>query len=248
MNSHGGNIVTTLDIQKGETKIFERAPYYFAMHHVRPDKPLALAECDITSMAVYCHTLSGVNEFDVEGVSFSGEAGDLIHANNITPQIQIQKGEGIFIVAGVQAQTKKLVSLTPAGRIKKVTKPWGEELWLTDEKAPFALKRIIINAPHRTSLQYHRQKYETLFLVEGDAKLHHLKDEKHSLEAVTEKDLTISSLSGPVCISTAPHTLHRYEAVSNLVFYEASTPHLDDVVRVADDTKRPDGKIEAEHS
>ena len=37
------------------------------------------------------------------------------------------------------------------------------------------------------------------------------------------------------------------EAVSDILLYETSTPNLDDVVRVLDDSHRLDGKILQEH-
>ena len=44
-----------------------------------------------------------------------------------------------------------------------------------------------------------------------------------------------------------PNLIHRLEAQSNLTLYETSTPHLDDVLRIADDTNRKDGLITKEH-
>ena len=48
-------------------------------------------------------------------------------------------------------------------------------------------------------------------------------------------------------IDVFPPTLHRLEAISDITLYETSTPQLDDVVRVQDDAKRPDGRIDIEH-
>jgi hypothetical protein len=45
-----------------------------------------------------------------------------------------------------------------------------------------------------------------------------------------------------------PGILHRLEAITDILLYETSTPHLDDVVRVTDDSKRPNGRIEQEHT
>jgi hypothetical protein len=42
-------------------------------------------------------------------------------------------------------------------------------------------------------------------------------------------------------------TVHRIEAATDLRLVEVSTPHLDDVVRLADDYGRPDGRVESEH-
>jgi len=38
------------------------------------------------------------------------------------------------------------------------------------------------------------------------------------------------------------------KAISDILLYEVSTPHLDDVIRLADDKKRKDGRISTEHS
>ena len=48
-------------------------------------------------------------------------------------------------------------------------------------------------------------------------------------------------------INVKPKTIHRLEAISNLILFEVSSPHLSDVVRVSDDSNRPDGKIKDEH-
>ena len=41
--------------------------------------------------------------------------------------------------------------------------------------------------------------------------------------------------------------IHRIEAISDILLFEVSTPHLDDVIRLLDDNKRKDGKILKEH-
>ena len=43
------------------------------------------------------------------------------------------------------------------------------------------------------------------------------------------------------------YAIHRIKAVSDIILYEVSTPHLDDVIRLADDKKRKDGRIFTEH-
>ena len=44
-----------------------------------------------------------------------------------------------------------------------------------------------------------------------------------------------------------PMRKHRIVAMSNLILQEVSTPEVDDVVRIDDDTHRPDGRIIQEH-
>ena len=44
-----------------------------------------------------------------------------------------------------------------------------------------------------------------------------------------------------------PGQIHRVVADTDLVFIEASTKELDDVIRLADDASRGHGKIDSEH-
>ena len=37
-------------------------------------------------------------------------------------------------------------------------------------------------------------------------------------------------------------------ALTDIILQEGSTPEVDDVVRLEDDTERPDGKIDSEHT
>ena len=56
--------------------------------------------------------------------------------------------------------------------MKKVSKPWGYELWIADAiSTPYALKRILFLAGNRTSLQVHEQKFETNYVLSGTGKL-----------------------------------------------------------------------------
>jgi mannose-6-phosphate isomerase-like protein (cupin superfamily) len=120
---------------------------------------------------------------------------------------------------------------------KVVGKRWGRERWLVEY--PFAMKVIEVDAGQRTSLQYHEEKEETNFVLAGTARLHYRDDNTGN---VTSLDL------GPgTVVHVKPRVIHRIEAVTPLLLVEASTPQLDDVVRLEDDWGRPDGRIEAEH-
>jgi mannose-6-phosphate isomerase len=103
--------------------------------------------------------------------------------------------------------------------IRVVTKPWGREIWwaVTDH---YLGKRIEVRAGHALSLQFHRQKVETLYLVSGRARFH-----------VDGEELEPSAGSA---LTLPPGTVHRIEAVDDVVLFEVSTPHPDDVVRIDD--------------
>ena len=130
-------------------------------------------------------------------------------------------------------------------------KPWGYEQWLTGVRNKnFAFKKIFLKKGTKTSLQYHVNKIETNFLYNGQAKLHFI-DKKIPLlkknfikiiNSIKTKKITNNSI-----INVKPNTIHRLEAITNLILFEVSSPHLSDVVRISDDSNRPDGKIKDEH-
>lgn len=122
---------------------------------------------------------------------------------------------------------------------KKVTKGWGHELWLVPEGAPFGFKMIAIDAGERTSLQYHQQKEEANLLLRGSALLWHADT---PTGPVAKRELR----EGDV-VHVRPGALHRIEAITDVLLVEVSTPELDDVIRVADDFSRGNGRIAAEH-
>ena len=143
--------------------------------------------------------------------------------------------------------------------IKTVNKPWGNELWIADgERTPYALKRILFKAGNRTSLQVHEFKFETNYVLSGSGKLFKSKEvfdiANFLTNGMSEQDVTdyentfeIIDLSPGVIFDVAPGFVHRVVAVNDLEFMEASTPHLDDVIRLQDDQGRTHGKIDKEH-
>lgn len=142
---------------------------------------------------------------------------------------------------------------------KIVNKPWGYELWISDGKrTPYASKKIFFKAGNRTSLQVHEHKFETNYVLEGEGilllsptffncKLYN----KHNMneDQINEiiRSMVSYKLSPGVIFDVIPGHLHRVIATTDLTFMETSTPELDDVIRLADDTNRGDGRIDAEH-
>jgi mannose-6-phosphate isomerase-like protein (cupin superfamily) len=143
--------------------------------------------------------------------------------------------------------------------IKTVNKPWGNELWIADgERTPYALKRILFKSGNRTSLQVHEYKFETNYVLSGSGKLYKSKEildiADFLVNGMSEQDVknyessfVIIDLEPGVVFDVAPGFVHRVVAVSDLEFIEASTPHLDDVIRLQDDQGRTHGKIDNEH-
>lgn len=143
--------------------------------------------------------------------------------------------------------------------MKKVLKPWGYELWIADGvQQPYALKRILFKAGKRTSLQVHKYKFETNYVLSGEGLLYisnekfdideFLLKEKNYLDVISyEKTFKTINLVQGTIFHVEPGFVHRVEARTDLEFIEASTCELDDVIRLQDDQGRTHGKIDQEH-
>ena len=107
---------------------------------------------------------------------------------------------------------------------QRVEKPWGYEIWWaqTDD---YAGKILMVNAGHQLSLQYHRQKDETSYLLSGRLRL---------LQGPSMKELGEREIHPGESWRNEPGTVHSIEAVEDSAVLEVSTPHLDDVVRLRD--------------
>ena len=122
--------------------------------------------------------------------------------------------------------------------MKTVSKPWGKEIWLElNEK--YCYKRIYINAGTRTSYQYHEKKLETNYIIDGEAEVWLEND-----EGVVEK----TKMKKNDFFTVSPPKKHRVIALTDLILQEVSTPEVDDVIRIEDDSNRGGGKIDSEHS
>jgi mannose-6-phosphate isomerase-like protein (cupin superfamily) len=143
---------------------------------------------------------------------------------------------------------------------KTVSKPWGQEKWIQQGQGDhtYVLKEIILHAGNKTSLQVHKFKAETNYILEGTGVLVYSnvkldcdryvagKYTPQELDAILN-DLQFQQYSAGSVMSIEPGTIHRMIATTDLRFVEASTTHLDDVIRLQDDANREHGRIESEH-
>lgn len=116
-----------------------------------------------------------------------------------------------------------------AFKTRTIPKPWGHELLFALAKGKYAGKILVINKGKRLSLQYHRRKLESLYVLKGRLTF------KLGRKALT---------AGPGAAFAVPAgTVHRFEARHGRVtLIEVSTTELDDVVRLDDDYGRTGGK------
>ena len=107
----------------------------------------------------------------------------------------------------------------------RVDKPWGYELhWAKTDR--YVGKLIHVNAGHALSLQYHNQKDETVYLLSGEM--------VYRVKLPGSEQLQDMKLKQGESFRVAPLTVHYIQAVTDCDILEASTPHLDDVVRLED--------------
>jgi len=244
--SLGGISLTTFDQDDGGVKGFASAPYVF--FSVTLSDGQTFHHQDLDGYSVFCLMAESGAAVQIEGADKQLLVkGSAVIENGLS--VKAVGGSAELLVAGSTRATKRLssVNLTPAGDHYKVVKPWGHELWLNGEDPDFCFKEVCITAGNRTSLQYHNLKRETNLLVGGIADIVYKLRDEAALDDVTENDLASERVYPLAVLDVKPHTLHRIIAVSDVMLYEVSTPHLDDVIRVQDDTARTHGRIEVEH-
>ena len=139
--------------------------------------------------------------------------------------------------------------------VKKVQKPWGHELWIIWTRDYHVMKQIKMNKGNRSSLQIHKHKLETNYLESGEADLIEgfmvdpTWDAETMQKAVSEADLSkyVRKCAAGSYWTSHPGNVHRVTSISDYLAYEVSTPELDDVIRLSDDTARVSGRINSEH-
>ena len=105
----------------------------------------------------------------------------------------------------------------------RVDKPWGHELvWARTDR--YVGKVLHVKAGHVLSLQYHNRKDETLHVLRG--------------ELILRTQMGDALESRPFRAGETAHIpaklIHQIEAVQDSDVLEASTPELDDLVRLQD--------------
>jgi hypothetical protein len=111
-----------------------------------------------------------------------------------------------------------------------IPKPWGFEILVATTSLPYGGKISFTRAGKRWSLQYHDQKIETLVLLSGQAHLS-LGPDQNSLVTLPME------LSQEYTIK--PQTIHRFNAITDCVTIEFSTPETGTTFRLEDDYSRP---------
>jgi mannose-6-phosphate isomerase len=112
----------------------------------------------------------------------------------------------------------------------RVEKPWGHEIWWA-ETPLYVGKFLHVDAGQALSLQLHRQKDESSYLLSGRLRL---------TRGPSVEELTTEEIGPGFSWRAEPGTIHSIEAIEDAVVVEISTPEIDDVVRLEDRYGRQD--------
>lgn len=112
--------------------------------------------------------------------------------------------------------------------MKIIEKPWGKEE-VIEINDYYMVKKLTMWKDHRCSLQYHNHKQETIYVLSGQLRIY---------TGSSEKTLSSKVYIPNESITLAPGTIHRMEGVEDCIYLEASTPQIEDVVRIEDDYNR----------
>jgi quercetin dioxygenase-like cupin family protein len=105
----------------------------------------------------------------------------------------------------------------------RVEKPWGYEIiWAKTDR--YVGKILHIEPGHVLSLQYHNKKDESIYVLSGEIILRLQEGETLNERRMRKGD----------AFHVTPKQVHQFEAVVAADLLEASTPEIDDVVRLKD--------------
>lgn len=244
----GGNIIRQHPMNSMGKKIFSEGSYEYYIYKSGENEVFIIE--DLKSACILVKEKSNHCLIRLTNLSKNISIGDVVVAEGYSKLIlNISGGSATILVAGIKSgpTLEKSLFVKPRKDIYKVNKPWGFEMWLNGDHPLFVFKEIHIKKGTKTSLQFHKFKKETNVLFSGDAILHFKRNlDKENLDVVPE-DIGNVTLSPITSIDVQPNIIHRIEAETDILLFEVSTPFLDDVIRLMDDSQRPNGRINQEH-
>jgi mannose-6-phosphate isomerase len=113
--------------------------------------------------------------------------------------------------------------------LERVEKPWGYEL-IWAKTGDYAGKLLVVHAGFSLSLQFHREKEESWYVLSGRAEL--------ELGEVGQAVLQKEVVGAGAGFHFPPGTVHRVRALEETTILEVSTPQLEDIVRLEDEYGR----------
>ncbi len=105
-------------------------------------------------------------------------------------------------------------------------KPWGSEEIL-EQNDKYVVKKLFMKKGHQCSLQYHEDKRETVYIIQGQLKI-----------SIGHNGENIKIYNRNDYITIDPNIVHRMTGWTDCWYLECSTPELDDVIRIEDEYGR----------
>ena len=116
--------------------------------------------------------------------------------------------------------------------VKIVEKPWGSEtIWAHTDW--YVGKILRVKAGEELSIQYHHEKDETMYVLSGEGFINFFMFDSDAGQdnLIASKNLLVKDGDS---VHIAPTQIHNVEAITDMVILEASTNHLNDLVRIKD--------------
>lgn len=102
---------------------------------------------------------------------------------------------------------------------------WGQEI-LIAHTPTYLGKVLVMNAGTKGGLQVHVEKEETFYLLRGEAVVD-FEGEDGKLQSL--------EMRPSMSIHVPAGAVHRTRAITDCVFFECSTPHFDDRIRMEEE-------------
>ena len=117
--------------------------------------------------------------------------------------------------------------------IERIEKPWGAELkWA--HTAHYVGKILEVDAGEALSIQYHREKVETMHVIEGTGSMILYVMDEDGDQQVT----SVTVMNPGDTLHLPPRQIHRIAADTDMRIVEVSTNHLNDLIRLKDNYNR----------
>ena len=122
------------------------------------------------------------------------------------------------------------MTAAPTPEPRRVKKPWGHEIWWA-QTPHYVGKLLHVDAGQALSLQLHRRKDESSYVLSGRLRL---------TRGPSVEELATEEVGPGFAWHAGPGTVHTIEAIEDSVVIEVSTPEVEDVVRLQDRYGRED--------
>lgn len=222
-------------------------PYHYSVLNL--DHETTVISNSFNQHTVYVKEISGEVTCISSARTATLSSAGVFHFNGFNPKLRVDGTALLFVASGNSldnAEDDSVISQN-CEDFYTVVKPWGHEKWLAPRGHNYSLKEIFLKAGYKTSLQYHLEKEETNLLFKGKALLHFKNAGDVENSKVGAEHISSTTLGANDCVHITPNNIHRVESVKDVTLIEASTNHLDDVIRISDDSGRESGRIESEH-